>query len=73
MYTKLKEAVRALWEEHICAEDPYDRRQRLLAETEKEIRSRTLEILALQEAMQAWALEREKPSRASLKAAASLN
>jgi hypothetical protein len=65
MYTKLREAFRALWEEHICAEDPYDRRQRLLAETEKEIKNRTLEILALQEAIQGWALEHEKQSRPS--------
>jgi len=65
MYTKLKEALRGFWEEHVCAEDPDDCRQRLIAETEREIKNRALEILALREAMQAWALEHEKPERAS--------
>ena len=65
MYTKLKGALCRFWETHICSEDPDDRRQRLIAETEREIKNRALEILALREAMQAWALEHEKPERAS--------
>jgi hypothetical protein len=60
MYTKLKEALHRFWEAHICTEDPDDCRKRLIAQTEKEIRNRAVEILALHEAVQAWALEHEK-------------
>jgi hypothetical protein len=61
MYTKLKGALHRFWETYICAEDPDDRRQRLIAEAEREIKNRALESLALREAMQSWALEHEKP------------
>ena len=53
---RLKQAAARWWEKHICAEDPDDRRERLLLEAAAEIAARTPHVIALHAALEACAL-----------------